>query len=254
MNHGARQNFELVELKGAGVPEDLGRLAKDPVTLDIGRKAVFAVVVSPLRMRLFETIRRAEHCSVRELSVHSGLSATGLYYHLQALEHLDLVRQIGVRKGDARRAPAVFAATCSRIRIAFNPDDATHRSRMAVVRKRWNDESIDSVDSSIELRREGQSVHLHSRLAWEYLTPAEIKQVSALLAQVEGVCAAARTRGTRVPEGARPVHIGTLVCELADPALPCPEVTHEACRRQGTVGDIARRIDQVRDLESHAAV
>lgn len=255
MNHGASQNFEIVELKGSRVPVPPDVRADDTVTLDIGRKAVFAVVVSPLRMRLFETIRRTEQCSVRELSVHSGLSATGLYYHLQALEHLDLIRQIGVRKGDARRAPAVFSATCSRIRIVFNPDDATHRMRMAAVRKRWNDESIGSVDESLELLRDGRAMQVHSRLEWENLTPAEIKRINSLLSQVEDVCAAARTRGTRVPEDARPVHIGMIVCELASPALPCPEVSHDAARRHGPVGDSSRRTDPViRTLEQPAAV
>ena len=253
MNHGARQHFELVELKDAGIPRESGHVVEDTVTLDIGRKAVFAVVVSPLRMRLFETIRRTEHCSVRELSVHSGLSATGLYYHLQALEHLDLIRQIGVRKGDARRAPAVFAATCSRIRIVFNPDDATHHTRMAAVRKRWNDESMDSVDASIEPRQECRALHVQSRLEWEHLTPAEVKRVGSLLAQVADVCAAARARGTRVPEDATPVHIGTVLCELADPALPCPEVVHDAFRRSDSAGEVSRRTDHARELSRGAA-
>lgn len=253
MNHGARHNFEVVELKGHRTHKSPDPGMDDAVTLDIGRKAVFAVVVSPLRMRLFETIRRAEHCSVRELSVHSGLSATGLYYHLQALEHLDLIRQVGVRKGDARRAPAVFAATCSRIRIAFNPEDATHRTRMAAVRKRWNDESIDSVDASVELLGSGAAMRVHSRLEWEHLTPAEIERISVLLSQVEDVCAAARSRGMRVPEDAKPVHIGMLVCELPQPALPCPEVAHEAAHRHGSAHEAARRIEQTRNLEHQAA-
>lgn len=253
MNHGVSRNFELVELKDAGIQRESGHALEDTVTLDIGRKAVFAVVVSPLRMRLFETIRRTEHCSVRELSVHSGLSATGLYYHLQALEHLDLIRQIGVRKGDARRAPAVFAATCSRIRIVFNPDDATHRTRMAAVRKRWNDESIDSVDASIELLREGRALQVQSRLEWEHLTPDELRRVCSLLAEVADVCATARARGTAAPEDAKPVHIGTILCELADPALPCPDVAHHACRRPDAVGELARRIDHARDIEQGAS-
>lgn len=254
MNHGVSQNFELVELKGTAVQKAIGHVLEETVTLDIGRKAVFAVVVSPLRMRLFETIRRSEQCSVRELSVHSGLSATGLYYHLQALEHLDLIRQIGVRKGDARRAPALFAATCARIRIAFNPEDSTHRTRMAAVRKRWTDESIDSADASIELLRDGRALHVQSRLEWEHLTPAEIKRIGALFAQVEDVCAAARARGTRVPEDARPVHVGTIVCELADPALPCPQVLHDPCRRSGAFSEAARRMDQARDIKHRASV
>ncbi len=254
MNHGARQSFEVVQLKSSGGSLPADTPMDDTMTLDIGRKAVFAVVVSPLRMRLFETIRRAEHCSVRELSVHSGLSATGLYYHLQALEHLDLIRQIGVRKGDARRAPAVFAATCSRIRIVFNPDDATQRARMAAVRKRWNDESMDSVDGSIELLSEGRAMHVRSRLEWEHLTPAEIRKVSALLSQVEDVCAAARSRGPRVPEDARPFHVGTLVCELADAALPCPDVVHDPSPRHGQAADSAPRVSSTRELESPAAV
>lgn len=247
MNHGARQNFDLVELKGTGGTADSGAHVVEVATLDIGRKAVFAVVGSPLRMRIFEIIRRSGECSVRELSMHSGLSTTGLYYHLQALEHLELIRQVGVRKGDARRAPAVFAATCERIRILFNPEDGAHRSRMAAIRRRWNEESMQSVDESLELVRDGKSPQIRTRLEWESLTPDEIDQVCELLSQIEDICHRARSRGSVVPDDARPVHVALHLCELGNAVMPSPVLVPEISRRSGALGEIVDRIDHARD-------
>lgn len=247
MNHGVRQNLDLVELKDAGGTAAHDAHSIEVATLDIGRKAVFAVVGSPLRMRIFEIIRRSGECSVRELSIHSGLSTTGLYYHLQALEHLELIRQVGVRKGDARRAPAVFAATCERIRVLFNPDDGTQRSRMATIRRRWNDESMKSLDESLELMREGKSPQIRTRLDWEHLTPDEMGQVSELLAQIEEICHRARARGSLLPDDARPIHLAIQVCELASSVMPSPVLVQEVNRRAGALGELVDRIDHARD-------
>lgn len=252
MNHGARQDFGLVELKGSSSGETADPHVIDVATLDIGRKAVFAVVGSPLRMRIFEIIRRAGECSVRELSLHSGLSTTGLYYHLQALEHLELIRQVGVRKGDARRAPAVFSATCERIRILFNPEDGTHRSRMATIRRRWNDESMASLDESLELVRGGRSPTFHARLEWESLTTDEIDQISELLGQIGEICHRARARGGLVPDDARPVHLAMHLCEIGHAVMPSPLVAPEVNRRSGALGELVNCIDHARDRQRTA--
>lgn len=247
MNHGVSQGFDLVELKAAGDSGATDSHSVEVATLDIGRKAVFAVVGSPLRMRLFEIIRRSGECSVRELSLHSQLSTTGLYYHLQALEHLDLIRQVGVRKGDARRAPAVFSATCQRIRILFNPDDSTHRSRMATIRRRWHEESMRSVDESLELVRDSKSPQVRTRLEWETLTRDEIEHISELFGQIEDICHRARSRGSLVPDDARPVHVALQLCELGTPVMPTPQLVPEVNRRAGALGDLVDRIDSARN-------
>lgn len=253
MNHGARQNFDIVELKGMGESGDPGSHVVEVATLDIGRKAVFSVVGSPLRMRIFEVIRRSGECSVRELSNQSGLSTTGLYYHLQALEHLELIRQVGVRKGDARRAPAVFAATCDRIRILFNPDDGVHRSRMAAIRRRWNDESMQSLDESLELIREGKSPQVRTQCEWEHLTADEIDQVNELLGQIAEICHRARARGSLLPDDARPVHVAVQMCELGNAVMPSPMLVPDANRRSGVLGELVDRIDHARDRQRSAA-
>lgn len=247
MNHGDAPNFGVVEPKGIAGASNSDSHVTETATLDIGRKAVFAVVGSPLRMRIFEVIRRTGDCSVRELSAQSGLSTTGLYYHLQALEHLDLIRQVGVRTGDARRAPAVFAATCERIRILFNPDDATHRSRVATIRRRWNQESMGSVDESLEAVRGGGSGSLNALLEWENLTEKEVDEVRDLLLQVQDVCRRARLRGTIRPEGARPVHVSLQMCELATEVMPSPAMVPEAHRRPSPLGELVNRMDHARD-------
>jgi len=254
VNHGVRQNFDWVEPKSSASPSGSVSQVPDASVLDIGRKSVFAVIGSPLRMRLFETVRRVGECSVRELSIHSGLSATGLYYHLQALEHLELIRQVGVRKGDARRAPAVYSATCQRIRITFNPDDHTHRSRLAAVRRRWNDECMRSMDDALEVLRTGRSAQVTARLDWEHLTQDEIDRVHGLFAQVEQICHSARARGTLLPEQAKPVHVGLHLYELAEPVLPSPLVSTEPARRNAPLGDLVQRIDSARERQRTAAV
>jgi DNA-binding transcriptional ArsR family regulator len=252
MNHGVPQGFDLVELKGASGAGAPDAHTVEVATLDIGRKAVFAVVGSPLRMRIFEIIRRSGECSVRELSLHSQLSTTGLYYHLQALEHLDLIRQVGVRKGDARRAPAVFSATCDRIRILFNPDDSTQRSRMATIRRRWHEESMRSVDESLELVRDSKSPQVRTRLEWEALTRDEIEHISELFGQIEEICHRARARGSVVPDDARPVHVALQLCELGSPVMPTPMLLPEVNRRAGALGDLVDRIDSARNRQRTA--
>jgi len=250
MNPGARQTFDLVEPKVDAGDQSAASQGSDVAALDIGRKAVFAVVASPLRMRIFEIIRRVGECSVRELSVQSGLSTTGLYYHLQALEHLELIRQIGVRKGDARRAPAVYAATCERVRILFNPDDGTHRSRMATVRRRWNDESMQSLNDTVSLFRAGNSPQVWQRYDWEQLTAEEIEEISQLFAQVEAICDRARARGNVLPDGARPVHLGLHLCELESTVMPSPLMRPEPHRRGVSLGDLVNRIDHARSRQT----
>lgn len=247
MNHGDAPNFSIVEPKGYARAHESDSHVTEAAALDVGRKAVFAVVGSPLRMRIFEVIRRTGDCSVRELSLQSGLSTTGLYYHLQALEHLDLIRQVGVRKGDARRAPAVFAATCERIRILFNPDDAIHMARVATMRRRWNQESMGSFDESLETARAGSSPRLSTVLEWEHLTPDEVDEVRDLLAQVQAVCRRARLRGAIRPESARPVHVSVQMCELATAVMPSPAMVPEAHRRSNPIGELVTRMDHARD-------
>jgi DNA-binding transcriptional ArsR family regulator len=249
MNHGARQSFGLIETKGHSGGSVGDAHVVEVATLDIGRKAVFAVVSSPLRMRIFEIIRRAHECSVRELSTHSGLSTTGLYYHLQALEHLELIRQVGVRKGDARRAPAVYATTCERIRVLFNPEDGTHLSRMTTIRRRWNDESMRSLDDTIGLYQTGKIPHVQQRYEWELLTPDEIDEISELFAQVEAVCHRARSRRNLVPDDARPVHLGLNLCELDSAVMPSPAIQAEASICGAALAHLTRQIDHARDRE-----
>jgi DNA-binding transcriptional ArsR family regulator len=250
MNPGVMHIFDLLEPKTNSGDQSPTSQSSDAATLDIGRKAVFAVVASPLRMRIFEIIRRVGECSVRELSVQSGLSTTGLYYHLQALEHLELIRQIGVRKGDARRAPAVYAATCERVRILFNPDDGTHRSRMATVRRRWNDESMQSLEDTVSLFREGKSPRVRQSYEWEQLTSEEIDEISRLFAQVEAICDRARARGNVLPDGARPVHLGLHLCELESVVMPSPLMRPEPHRRGASLGDLVNRIDHARSRQT----
>ncbi len=227
MNLGVAPHLELVEAKLIVRAGDADARLVDTAVLDLGRKAVFAVLGSPLRLRLFEIIRRTGECSVRELSRHSGLSTTGLYYHLQALEHVDLIRQVGVRKGDARRAPAVFSATCARIRIVFNPEDSSHRARVSAVRRRWHEESLQSVDDALESPHAGVAGLSRSCLEWESLTHDEIEQIRGLFGKVEAICQRARARGLSHPDRACPIHLGFHICEMGAPSPPKPQFAFE---------------------------
>jgi DNA-binding transcriptional ArsR family regulator len=244
------QDFELVEAKGFASAEGCGSQARDAAVLDIGQKAAFAVVASPLRMRIFEIIRRAGPCSVRELSAQSGLSATGLYYHLQALEQVELIRHLGVRKGEARRAPKVYAATCEVIRVLFDPENDGHRSRMATIRRRWNHESMRSLEDAMRRYQDGRVPQVRQRYEWEHLTPDEIDAISGLLAKVEAVCHRARSRGNLIPDTARPVHLGLSVLELPAAAMPSPLMQPEGTLHRAKLRDLSRRVDEARDLEA----
>lgn len=228
MNHGAAPHLELVEAKLIARAGDGDARLTDTSVLDVGEKAAFAVLGSPLRLRLFEIIRRAGECSVRELSSRSGLSTTGLYYHLRALEHVDLIRQVGVRKGDARRAPAVFSATCARIRVVFCPEDPLHHHRVSAIRRRWHEESLESMEHAPP--QTPGTGPMRACLEWESLTQDEIEHIHGLFGKVEAICQRARNRGLSEPSDARPVHLGFHMCETGNSSPPKPQLSIEPQR------------------------
>lgn len=118
---------------------------------------------------------------------------------------------------------------------------------MAAIRRRWNDESLQSMDESLELMRAGRSPHVRSHLEWEHLTPEEIEQVGELLDQIGEICQRSRSRGGILPDGSRPFHLAIQVCELGGSVMPSPLLMPEVSRRPGALGEIVDRIDHARD-------
>jgi hypothetical protein len=123
---------------------------------------------------------------------------------------------------------------------------------MATIRRRWHEESMRSVDESLELVRDGRSPHVRARLEWETLTPDEIEHISELFGQIEEICHRARSRGSLVPDDARPVHVALQLCELGTPVMPTPLLIPEVNRRSGALGDLVDRIDSARNRQRTA--
>ena len=106
---------------------------------------------------------------------------------------------------------------------------------------------MKSIDESFELARHGSSAQVRTHLEWESLTPDEIDQVHELLGQIEEICHRARSRGSLLPDDARPVHLALQLCELGKAVMPSPQLVNESSRRSGVLGDLVDRIDHARD-------
>lgn len=67
-----------------------------------------ALLASPVRQNLLDTLCAARTATARELAAEMGMRPSALYYHIELLERAGLVRRRPARRDDARRE-AVFA-------------------------------------------------------------------------------------------------------------------------------------------------
>ena len=55
-------------------------------SLDVSDNAIWRVIDSPYRMRLFEMIRRSEGLTINELAQLTCTNPVNLYYHIRTLD------------------------------------------------------------------------------------------------------------------------------------------------------------------------
>lgn len=182
--------------------------------------AAWHAVRSPLRLQVLEAIRAAPGIDARALSVALKTSAPRLYYHINILLQSGLI--VGTERKDSdsqRQTTRGPEALVYRARTANFPDgfftkgEQSLRRREALVRELFD----GGMDRALASHGEASA---HVTVRREHLTASEALRVKSLLAQVEGILDAARTRRHSESKILSATHfVGCAFCEL-DGELP----------------------------------
>lgn len=192
------------------------------LTLDVGDDGAWRVLGSPYRMRLYESIRRLGECTIAELADFADTKPVNLYYHLRALESTGLIVPTGRRQGVARRAPVLYGAPHHQIEIEFDPDDANHQSRMENLRRSWQREAVESVETGVRRKEEGKPGQCMVHFRWESLTPEEQMEISRHFEEIVQILDRQRNESPRKEDSSSLLHIGLQMIEHPEPSLPAP--------------------------------
>ena len=218
--HDGEKDLSAIESKSTGSTE--------PLVLDIGDDASWRVLGSPYRMRLYETIRRMGECTIAELAEHARTKPVNLYYHLRALENTGLVAPTGRREGVARRAPVLYGTPNSRIEIEFDPDDAEHQERMDTLRRSWQREASDSIETGVRSHEEGKPGRFMVHFRWESLSRDEQNEISGHFEKIIKILDRPRTSSGPTRDDSSLLHVGLQMVEHLEPRLPAPKVMTRA--------------------------
>ncbi|MEM7198961.1 MAG: helix-turn-helix domain-containing protein [Planctomycetota bacterium] len=90
-------------------------------------------LASPVRAELMECLVARSSATVEELAAATGRSVHSLYYHLDLLRDVGLLRERGSRASGGRRA-AVFEPIAPRLRLPRGNDEAHRTSATRAVR------------------------------------------------------------------------------------------------------------------------
>lgn len=199
-------------------------------TLDLANERDVRALSSPYRFRLFETIRRLGQCTISELAECVCTKPVNLYYHLRALEQVQLVLPIGHRSGVARRAPVLYATTYHTIAIAYDGNDSIQQQRLEIMRRHWHREASDAIEHGVRRDINGLSAPDIVNFRWEALTPSDREQVLEHFASVRRILD--QSNDLAQLEGSADdhtmVHVGWQLVEVPDQPLPAPRIESRA--------------------------
>lgn len=194
----------------------------EQLVIEIGDRSMWRTLDSPIRMRLFELIRRLGECTIQELSEAAGTNPVNLYYHVRSLEGANLIAPIGHREGVARRAPVIYAVSHDELVIQFDPESKSDLERVETLQKNWHREgqeclgrgTSDSIDT------------VGFALRWEYLTESERGEVTEMMQRLTELLDRKREEKSI---GADPdetmVFVGMQLADCSKEQLPTPRVS-----------------------------
>ncbi len=189
-------------------------------TLDVGDDAIWRVVHSPYRMRLFEMIRRSEGLTINELAHLTCTNPVNLYYHIRTLEAHALIGPSGHREGVARRAPVIYVAKLSQILLKYNPNSKIEVERISQLRKSW----IREAENSLLSPRSSESSDDLSLYRWEKLTEYQHEEIRRNLQRVTMILDEARATA-EADDDKRSLHyVGFQIKDVPEDTLPAPPV------------------------------
>lgn len=204
------------------------RKKEELLILNVGDDGSWRVLGSPYRMRLYETIRRMGECTISELAAHADTKPVNLYYHLRSLENTGLVQPIGRREGVARRAPVLYSTMHKRIEIEFDPMDEVHQERMNTIRRSWQREANDSIETGVRFQEEGKPGRFMVHFRWESLSTGEQDEISRHFSDIIEILDRPRDESEPVRDDSSLLHIGLQMVEHFEPRLPAPQVRSRA--------------------------
>lgn len=171
------------------------------MVLHVHHPSHWQVLRSVYRMRIFEAIRSAAGCSIRDLAGALGSSTTALYYHLDLLVAAGLIKPTtGTELLRGGRKPTLFVACAERLIVEFDPTSTRDLRRIAAINKTWLEESQVDTQLYPVARNDAAAA---ATVAWEALTPEEAREIRGYLRRVEALMAQARARRDRNPGNTR---------------------------------------------------
>lgn len=164
----------------------------------ISDSARLEALVSPVRQDILDTLLAGPPMAVRELAEQTGRTATSLYYHLDRLAEVGLVRTSERTRTDGR-TETLFRVEGEGLEIEYRPEDPENRSTVTrVVRSilRLTERDFGRGFDHEDARVEGPARNLWGARRKAWLDEDEQRRVNELLRELESLLAERRS-----PEG-----------------------------------------------------
>lgn len=189
-------------------------------SLDVSDNAIWRVIDSPYRMRLFEMIRRSDGLTINELAKLTCTNPVNLYYHIRTLESHGLIKGSGHREGVARRAPVIYVAALSQILLRYNPNSKVDVERISHLRKSW----IREAENSLTAPTRSDFKDDLSFFRWERLSVEQQLEISRHLQRVTMILDEARETPDAEDSNRSLHYIGFQITDVPEDTLPAPRI------------------------------
>ena len=206
-------------------------------SLDVSDNAIWRVIDSPYRMRLYEMIRRSDGLTINELAKLTCTNPVNLYYHIRTLESHGLIKGSGHREGVARRAPVIYVAALSQILLRYNPNSKVDVERISHLRKSW----IREAENSLTAPTRSDFKDDLSFFRWERLSVEQQLEISRHLQRVTMILDEARETPDAEDSNRSLHYIGFQITDVPEDTLPAPRIR---VQREETIKARATRSDR----------
>lgn len=142
-----------------------------------------ALLESPVRQEILDTIEATGPCSVPEVARALGRPAAGLYYHVDLLVEGDLLRQAGTRETPGREA-TLYGLPAPQLRLRYPLDDPAGRERIRRIASAMIRVAERDFEAGMEHRgaeAEGEGRNLWAARLKGRLSAGELRELNELL-------------------------------------------------------------------------
>lgn len=159
-----------------------------------------AITQSPARLEVIDAMSDIAPCSIAELAGELGRTPQSLYYHVQIMVDVGLLRQSGTRKS-GKRDEALYDMVCEHFRLVGGDDPTEHKLRtllrfnstlMRLTERNYRDAMTKGLS-----RRVGRRENVYLRRQRGRLTDKELSRLYDLLEQMGALLSAHSTSGRK---------------------------------------------------------